>query len=87
MWSDADITDGEGMFDRVRIYLPSVIVLQGKSWKPTADEVLRFVAPQLVEGQLEERKPYLLNTALHPSTDEGHSAKRKYNRLTPFQPV
>ena len=66
LWLDADIYGwGHGAFDRVRIDLPSVMFLQGHDKVYSEDEVLRFVAPQLLQRQIEHQYPFLLHDAFH----------------------
>ncbi|MCP5197163.1 MAG: TIR domain-containing protein [Gammaproteobacteria bacterium] len=65
MWLDADITEWTGHFSRVRIKLPSKMVLGKHNEGFSPEEVLHFVAPQLVERQLQKISPYLLHDAFH----------------------
>jgi hypothetical protein len=67
LWLDADIT-WDGMWsNRARVYLPSAMIVRSGDEEYTPDEVLRFVAPQLLERALRE-KPGFLYDALHYPT-------------------
>jgi len=64
LWFDADITNWGGTFEQVRIYRPSSMVIsRGK--RPSADNILRFIAPQLLERELRGELPRLLFDAFH----------------------
>ncbi len=67
LWFDADVTSwGEGVsFSRVRIYRPSVMVVKPHREKPTAEQVIKFIAPQLLQWELDNRLPKLLNNAMN----------------------
>ena len=60
LWDQSDLVGwGPGSFDPIRIYLPSELILRESGSHPSLDDVLTFVAPQLLERELAgERVPY-----------------------------
>lgn len=67
LWFDADISRCGKNTDhmRVRIYRPYTMIAKNSGQEPTADDVLRFIAPQLVEWELEGRTPRILSYAMN----------------------
>ncbi|MEW8338501.1 MAG: TIR domain-containing protein [Candidatus Thiodiazotropha taylori] len=63
MWLDADISERIESLSRLRIMLPSKMVLRKHDEGFSMHEVLNFIAPQLVECQLGKITPYLLHDA------------------------
>lgn len=63
LWLDADIVGwGPGSFEKIRIHLPSKMAIRMKdNYLP--EDVLRFVAPQLLDRQIKGRLPLLLSDA------------------------
>jgi hypothetical protein len=63
LWLDADIVEwGPRLFDNIRMNLPSKMVIRRKDLC-AAEDILRFVAPQLLERQIKGRLPSLLSDA------------------------
>lgn len=63
LWAQSNLVGwGPGSFAPIRIYLPSELILRESSRVPTLADVLTFVAPQLLERELEGRPVLLLGS-------------------------
>jgi hypothetical protein len=66
LWAQSNLVEwGPGRFSPIRIYLPSALILRDSSDAPSLTDVLTFVAPQLLERELEGERVSLLHSALH----------------------
>jgi TIR domain len=78
LWLDADIVEwGPGSFDEIRINLPSKMVIRRKG-PYAAEDILRFVAPQLLERQIKGRLPSLLSDAFRYPERMGISERNEH---------
>jgi len=74
LWAQSDLVEWGGMFSPIKIYLPSTLILRDSSDAPSLTDVLTFVAPQLLERELEGERVALLHSALHyPERMRAHS--------------
>lgn len=75
IWMQSNLSAwGPGGFWPIRIYLPSVMIMRDRNTEPSLEEILSFVAPQLVERELDGEGPFLLHSAfLYPERMKAHS--------------
>ena len=66
LWAQSNLVNwGPGEFPPIRIYLPSELIIRESSTAPSLFDILTFVAPQLLERELEGERVLLLHSALH----------------------
>jgi hypothetical protein len=75
LWARSNLVEwGPGTFSPIRIYLPSGLIVRESNSAPSLVDVLTFIAPQLLERELEGERVFLLHSALHyPERMRAHS--------------